>query len=64
MEPMEPNREAILSGSIELSSGTRVSVRVIMDCPMLTREEVRELENTKIALHDLTPIRVPKLRSA
>jgi cysteine sulfinate desulfinase/cysteine desulfurase-like protein len=50
-------REVILSGSFECSSGKRVPVRVILDCPVLTRAEERELENAQIALHDLTPIR-------
>ena len=57
-------REVVLSGSIELRSGTHVPVRVFLDCPELGREEERELESVKIALHDLTPIRVPELRAA
>jgi hypothetical protein len=52
---MATKREVVLSGSIELSTGTRVPVRVVLDCPELTRTETRELENVRIALHDLTP---------
>ncbi len=48
-------REAVLSGTVELSTGTRVPVRVILGCPTLTRAEARELECARIPLHDLTP---------
>lgn len=54
-ETHTPTRLVILSGSLELSTGTSVPVRVILRCPRLTRNEEREIENVRLALHDLTP---------
>ena len=51
-----------LSGSLVLSTGKQVRVRVELDCPALTRPEEREVEQARIVLHDLTPIRVPESR--
>lgn len=51
--------KAVLSGGLVLSTGKDVPVRVMLDCPELSREEEREVEQARIALHDLTPIQVP-----
>jgi hypothetical protein len=47
-----------LSGSIVLSTGTAVLIRVALNLPALTRAEQRELRNVRVPLHDLTPRRV------
>lgn len=44
-----------LSGSLVLSTGKCVLVRVELAYPALTRDEEREVEQVRIALHDLTP---------
>lgn len=51
--------KAVLSGGLVLSTGKNVPVRVELDCPAFTRDEEYEVEQARIALHDLTPIQVP-----
>ena len=46
-----------LSGSIVLSSGERIGVRVVLIIPKaLSKDAACELESTRVALHDLTPL--------
>jgi hypothetical protein len=52
-----------LSGSLVLSTGTVVPVRVLLDLPALSRTEQHELQNVRVPLHDLTPRRVAQSTS-
>jgi hypothetical protein len=52
-----------LSGSVVLSTGATITVRVVLDLPTLTRAEQHELHNVRLPLHDLTPHR-PKRSSS
>lgn len=54
--------KCVLSGGLVLSTGKDVRVRVELVCPALTRAEEREVEQARIALHDLTPIQAPPSR--
>ena len=52
-----------LSGSVVLSTGVTIPVRVMLDLPTLTRAEQHELQNVWLSLHDLTPHRLKRSSS-
>lgn len=55
LKKQNQSQQELLSGSIVFSTGTVVPVCVLLDLPSLARSEQRELQNSRVPLHDLTP---------